>query len=257
MLAEIMSETIGMGIDSTRHTYVVAGCRPWNRKTFDEKLKKLPGEWHFISKKSELTLEFLKKVSPRYVFFLHWSYIVPEEILNEYECVCFHMTDLPFGRGGTPLQHMILKGLKETKLTAFRMVKELDAGPVYMKAPLSLEGTAEDIYIRAAELSARLIPELIEKQPTPKPQQGKVVAFKRRTPDQSELAGIRDLQQLYDFIRMLDAEDYPRAFLQIGNLRYEFTHARLERGNVTAEVRVTVCEESAHESSGGRSSSRR
>jgi methionyl-tRNA formyltransferase len=43
------------------------------------------------------------------------------------------MTDLPFGRGGSPLQNLISRKIYNTKLSAIRVVKELDAGPVFLK----------------------------------------------------------------------------------------------------------------------------
>ena len=64
----------------------------------------------------------------------------------------FHMTDVLYGRGGSPLQNFIIRGHKETKLTAMKCVKELDAGPVYLKEFLSLLGNAEEIYMRHLHL---------------------------------------------------------------------------------------------------------
>lgn len=66
------------------------------------------------------------------------------------------MTDVPYGRGGSPLQNLILAGHADTQLTALKMVEEMDAGPVYAKRPLSLEGKAQDIYEKAGELSFSL-----------------------------------------------------------------------------------------------------
>lgn len=45
-------------------------------------------------------------------------------------------------------------------------------------------------------------------------QQGDVVNFKRRSPAESQIAGLNSLPSLYDFIRMLDADGYPPAFLR-------------------------------------------
>ena len=42
------------------------------------------------------------------------------------------MTDLPFGRGGSPLQNLIVRGYKETMLSAIKCVGEVDAGPIYI-----------------------------------------------------------------------------------------------------------------------------
>ncbi len=87
-----------------------------------------PGEWTFIGERDELSAARLRDIDPRYVFFLHWSWIVPAEIWQNFVCVVFHVTDLPYRRGGSPIQCLILRGYRETRLTAFRMSGELDAG---------------------------------------------------------------------------------------------------------------------------------
>jgi methionyl-tRNA formyltransferase len=229
---------------SEKGKYIVAGCKPWNRSVFKEVISRYPGKWFFVSGSDELTTDFVKNVNPEYIFFLHWSWLVPEEIFGKYECVCFHMTDVPYGRGGSPLQNLIVRGHTETRLTALRMVRELDAGPVYYKETLSLEGSAEEIYIRAAHLSARLIERFINEHPVPVEQTGEVVSFKRRKPHQSEILQLATLGSLYDFIRMLDAEGYPKAFLSHQGFRYEFNRAALLDGSVEARVTITREEDS-------------
>ena len=95
------------------HPYVVAGSQPWNRLVFDETIRLFPGKWHYVSTPPALDAKWLVQIEPRYVFFLHWSTRIPREIFEQHECVVFHMTDLPFGRGGSPLQNLILRGHKE------------------------------------------------------------------------------------------------------------------------------------------------
>jgi methionyl-tRNA formyltransferase len=137
------------------------------------------------------------------------------------------MTDVPYGRGGSPLQNLILRGHKSTVVSALRMIEELDAGPVYAKLPLSLDGSAEEIYGRAADLVYDLISEIVLRNPTPVAQAGEPTVFARRTPEQSLLPSEGTPPQAYDFIRMLDASTYPRAYLQHGSLRMEFSQAHL------------------------------
>jgi len=225
-------------------TYVVCGCKSWNRRVFDEALSKLPGTWHFIAKKEELTAAALKKIGPRSIFFIHWSWMVPEEIFSAYECVNFHMTDLPLGRGGSPLQNLILLGKKDTVLTAHRMVAEVDAGPIYLKKPMSLAGTAQEIFERSSALAATMIETIVKNHPEPLTQKGKVVLFKRRTPEQSEIPPGLSPAELYDFIRMLDGEGYPAAFARCKGFRYELRNARLINGRLEADV--TVLPDSPH-----------
>lgn len=196
-----------------------------------------------VTSREGLTRDALEEFGPDYVFFPHWSSIIPEEVYGRFECVVFHMTDLPFGRGGSPLQNLIARGFKETKISAIRVVGGLDAGPVYLKRPLDLSGSAREIYVRASELVfSEMIPFILRERPAPVPQSGEVVEFARRKPCQSEIPEDADLGRAYDWIRMLDAEGYPRAFVRRGGLRFEFEGARLVDGAVRAEV--TVREES-------------
>ena len=146
------------------------------------------------------------------------------------------MTDVPYGRGGSPLQNLIVAGHKSTKLAALRMVDEMDAGPVYAKRGMALDGRAEEIYIRAGKLSFEIIRWMIENKPTPEPQQGEVVHFRRRKPAQSEIPPSGRLEALYDHIRMLDAPSYPQAFIEHGNFRFEFSNAQLQGDEVVAQV---------------------
>ena len=220
--------------------YLVAGCKSWHRRVFGEVLSKLAGDWHYVGKQEELSLAYIRELRPRYIFFLHWSWKVPPEILAEVECVCFHMTDVPYGRGGSPLQNLIVRGHRETRLTALRMTSELDAGPVYLKRSLSLEGGAEEIYLRASALSAEMIQQIARDETHALPQTGVAVNFKRRKPEESQIAKLDSLEQLHDFIRMLDAEDYPRAFLSHDGYRFEFSRSALYDGRIVADVHITL-----------------
>jgi methionyl-tRNA formyltransferase len=225
---------------NARKTYLVLGCKPWNRRAFDAELARLPGEWAYIGAPEGLAAEAVQQLAPRYIFVLHWSWKVPPEIYENFECVCFHMTDVPFGRGGSPLQNLIARGHRETRLTALRMVHEFDAGPVYLKEPLTLEGSAEEIYLRATALAVRMVQRMVREQPVPAAQQGEVVTFKRRKPEESAIAAPESLTALYDFIRMLDADGYPHAFLDHSGFRFEFTRAALYDGRIVADVKITA-----------------
>ncbi len=221
--------------------YIVASIGNWNKEIFEKKTSKLKGDWFFCSNPTELD-ELLKTITPRFIFFPHWRWIVPKHILEKNECVCFHMTDLPYGRGGSPLQNLIVRGHKETMLTALLMEEGLDSGPVYLKHKLSLDGNAQEIYQRASILTWALIKELLEKQPKPIPQNGEVVTFQRRGPAQSKIPDNLHLEQLYDYIRMLDAPGYPNAFIDTQNYHLNFQEAVLENGILSAKITISTKE---------------
>ncbi len=186
----------------------------------------------------ELTVSALELLSPEWVFFPHWSSLIPPAIYERFECVIFHMTDVPYGRGGSPLQNLIVRGHRDTVISALRCTAELDAGPVFLKRQLSLSGTAEEILIRASEAIAGMILEMVRHRPNPQPQIGDVVTFTRRRASEGDLSRLSSARQIYDQIRMLDGDGYPSAFLETEYLHMDFRGARLDDGVVEATVRI-------------------
>lgn len=226
-----------MADGSAGRRYAMACRTPWLWDFWDD--VELPGEWLQIRGPEELSPAALESFDPRYVFFPHWSHHVPASIYEEWECVCFHCTPLPYGRGGSPVQNMIVRGHEETELVALRMVEEFDAGPVYLRRPMSLLGGGDEIFMRLSRLALDMTREIIEEEPEPRPQSGEPVTFKRRQPEESELPEGDSLRELFDFIRMLDAEGYPKAFLEHGDFRIEFSRPALRRGEIEADVSIT------------------
>lgn len=193
-----------------------------------------------ITHKDELNLDLLNNLKPDYIFFPHWSYIIPEDIFLKFNCVVFHMTDLPFGRGGSPLQNLISRGIYKTKVSAIKVVKEIDAGPIYIKKDLDISnGCAEEIFKKASKIVFKeMIPYIIKNSCKPLPQVGEPVEFKRRNSSESEIKDNFSLRKIYDYIRMLDAEGYPKAFIDFGEYRLYFSDAEISENDVIAKVEI-------------------
>ena len=150
--------------------YLVATTKSWNINNFN-KLKSLDKEnnWFLIIDKNDLVFEKIKKINPRYIFFPHWSWIIPKNIFVGFECVVFHMTDLPYGRGGSPLQNLIVRGHKNTKISAIKVAEGMDTGDIYMKEDIALEGAAQNIFQRcSAIIFNKMIPNIVKNNQKPK-----------------------------------------------------------------------------------------
>jgi methionyl-tRNA formyltransferase len=226
------------------NNYIVAAIGDWNKDIFEEKSETLDGNWHFVSTPEDLTSTLNSNIIPTYIFFLHWRWIVPKHITQNYECVCFHMTNVPYGRGGSPLQNLIVRGHKDTVLTALQMEEGVDSGPVYLKKSLKLNGTASEIYKRASLLSWEMAGEIILNSIVPQKQKGPVTEFRRRKPEDSEIPENLSMEKIYDYIRMLDAEDYPRAFIQKHGYKLEFENAHLNENKLVAKVSIKIKKDS-------------
>jgi methionyl-tRNA formyltransferase len=219
--------------------FVLAANRPWSLEAFARHRAALPGTWRLATAPADLAAACAATPKPRMVFLPHWSWKIPETIIEHQNCVIFHMTDLPYGRGGSPLQHLILRGHRKTVLTALRASAGLDEGPVYLKRPLSLAGSAQEIFERASEIIMTMIATILRERPTPVPQSGEATRFARRRPEESVLPQTGEAGAIHDFIRMLDADGYPHAFVEHGALRIELRDAQCADGAVTATARIT------------------
>lgn len=235
---------------------VICTLKTWNIKWAEEFACKYKEEHEItiIIEKQNLEMHILERIRPDYIFFPHWSYIIPEEIYYKFNCIIFHMTDLPYGRGGSPLQNLIASGKEETVISAVKAVEKLDAGPVYMKHPLCLHGNAEEIFIRAGKIIfEKMIPAIIEGEIEPKEQTGEIFVFKRRKPEDGEIKESMNLEEAYDYIRMLDAEGYPKSYITYGKLKLSFSRASRKNGKILADVEIE--EDMNEQSTGGCSTS--
>ena len=225
---------------SKQRPLLLLSSRPWNSGLADRLRHSLDRPVESITAPAQLTPAIVAAIDPQWIFVPHWSHLIPDAIWGRWPTVIFHMTDLPYGRGGSPLQNLIQRGHSSTMLTALRCGAGLDTGDVYLKQPLSLHGSAEEIFLRADGLIEQMIERIVREDPMAKPQEGEPVLFSRRKPAQSNLASCPegDLSSWYNQIRMLDAEGYPHAFLEIHGMRLELRRVCKRSDGLHADVRI-------------------
>lgn len=116
---------------------------------------------------------------PKIIFFPFWSWKAPKEITDNFICIGFHMTDLPFGRGGQPYENLILRGMWDTKISAFRFTDKWDTGDIYLKRDFRISDTKEKTIRDAEKVISEMIGYIVKNNPTPTPQTGEITIFKR------------------------------------------------------------------------------
>jgi len=97
---------------------VILSEKPWHKDMAQNLKDACGGEWVHLNNKEQFNIRTLQNLNPSYIFIPHWSHIIGPEIYDSYRCVIFHMTDLPYGRGGSPLQNLIANGNTYTKISA-------------------------------------------------------------------------------------------------------------------------------------------
>ena len=222
-----------------KNTFLILSEKSWNSNLTKELSKNFSSyKWILINNKSDFNLNNLKNIKPEKIFIPHWSHIIPKEIFLAYECIVFHMTDLPFGRGGSPLQNLISRGIYETKISAIKVDKGIDTGDIYLKEDLNLDGSATQIFEKCNSIIYKMIVKIIKNNIKPFSQVGKVVNFKRRTAKESDISKLESLIQVYDYIRMLDADGYPKAFIETKHFKIEFNEADFDNNELSARVKI-------------------
>ena len=183
----------------------------------------------------------VEHMAPDIIFAPHWNWKIPLSITEKSKTVVFHTAPLPFGRGGSPIQNLILRGFTSAPVNAIEAIEEVDAGPILLSEEIDLQGSLEQILASLNNACNKMIGKIIREYPYPQAQKGQPLTFNRLTPEDNRLVGDEaSLLNLYDKIRMVDAPNYPKSFLEIGNFLFEFRGAELENsGELKAQVRIT------------------
>ncbi len=213
---------------------VVAASKSWPLRGASQPLQ---AQVVYIRRKEDLTEELLARLSPNFIFFPHWEWLIPSNIIQDYVCVGFHAAPLPFGRGGSPIQNMLIRGYQNSALSSYRMNDAFDSGPIYFQTDFSLDGSLEEILSRMRELVWIDIGKIISQNLEPRPQTGDVVSFKRLRRADNEINWSLDIQKIYDAIRMVDDPDYGKAYTRLGRYRLEFSDASRSAGELTCLVK--------------------
>lgn len=166
--------------------------------------------------KKKVSLKVIKKYNPDFILFYGWSKKVPKSIVERYKCIMLHPSKLPKYAGGSPIQNQIIRNVKQSAVTLFRMNKKIDRGNIIFQKKISLSGNLNDIFKRI--ISAGTILSLRLFKNNYKEKKMKVTrVYLRRKPSESEITfkeiKLKSADYLYNKIRMLQ-DPYPNAYIR-------------------------------------------
>jgi methionyl-tRNA formyltransferase len=156
---------------ASRHTVAAVVTRPdapvgRGRKTERSPVAELAAELGIetvkpVRPKEEWFLDWLRAVAPDCCPVTAYGALLPQSALDipVQGWVNLHFSVLPAWRGAAPVQHAILRGDDITGATTFRIVRELDAGPVFgtLTEPIRPTDTSGDLLGRLAVAGAELL----------------------------------------------------------------------------------------------------
>ena len=181
----------------SRHELIAVVTRPDAPSGRGKKLTASP----VAQRAAELGIEVLKPQRPRDEEFVArlaelapdccpvvaYGALLPQRVLDipQHGWVNLHFSLLPAWRGAAPVQHAILAGNKTTGATTFRIVLELDAGPIFATVTelIRPDDTAGDLLHRLSLSGARLLVDTLNGiedgtlTPTPQPQSDSQVSY--------------------------------------------------------------------------------
>lgn len=172
--------------------------------------------------------------------------LVPQHVLDipRYGWVNLHFSLLPRWRGAAPVQRAIMAGDGATGATTFRLVRELDAGPVYGTTEMALTGTetAGEVLEALAHTGARLLLDTIDALATTEPaeqdDEAAVTLAPKITVEEARIDWTRQADEIDRLVRGCSPE--PMAWTTIGDERFKVALGRPtdEAGLAPGEVRV-------------------
>lgn len=207
---------------------LICGYRDWAIEIYEQWNKNIPltieTKADLVTSKEELD-QYLEERSlkPAFIFFLGWSWIVQENIINSNYCICSHPSDLPLFRGGTPIQNQVVNGALKSAVTLFKMDNKIDHGAILYKEFLNLDAELDTIFKNIKDSTYRGMLNIVSQY-----HRNKVVKetiqdhtvstyYKRRTPAQSEVT-LEDIQnhtakEIFRKARVL-GNPYPNAYIK-------------------------------------------
>lgn len=135
--------------------------------------------------------------------------------LNLYNLVV-HESDLPKGKGWSPVTWQVLEGRDKIPVTVFEASEAVDAGNIYAKEFIYLEGheLLDEIKHQQGLKTKKLILDFVNRYPDVKGflQKGKSTYYPKRSPKDSELNIAKSIKEQFDLLRVCDNERYPAYF---------------------------------------------
>ncbi|MBK8712919.1 MAG: methionyl-tRNA formyltransferase [Niastella sp.] len=153
------------------------------------------------------------------LFLLSCEKIFTQFHLNKHNLVA-HASDLPKGRGWSPLSWQIMEGKNEIPVTLFEAVEKVDAGKIYYQSVIRYDGTEliDELRFKLAKAIEGLLLNFVSAYPnvTGTEQSGEPTYFKKRKPGDSMLDINKSLADQFNLLRINDNERYPSYFEKDG-----------------------------------------
>lgn len=156
------------------------------------------------------------------LFILGYTKILSKEVLSRSTLnLVIHESELPKGKGFSPVQWQILEGQNTILVSLIEAVDQLDAGDIFSTAKIELDGyeLLAEIRKKQADTTVSLITEFLKKFPnyTRVPQTGEETIYPRRKEIDDQLNPDKTIREQFNHFRIANNDEYPLYFVIDGH----------------------------------------
>lgn len=181
-------------------------------------------------------IETLKEYEIDWLFIIGWSQIAKKEVLDAPKkgCIGMHPTLLPVGRGRAAIPWAILKGLKQTGVTMFKLDEGVDTGEIIGQGTIDIDEntTATELYKKVDDMHITLISkywdDIVNDSITlTRQDDSKATEWPGRKPEDGEIFNNMTMDEADRLVRAT-THPYPGAFYNDGNKIIRIWSARTD-----------------------------
>lgn len=166
------------------------------------------------------------------LFLISCNELIGKDIRELYKkALVIHASNLPNGRGWSPVIWQVLENQSEIVCTLFEAVDKVDDGDIWHKESFILDGyeLADEINEKLFNVECNLMTWAVENFLTVKPERqvGESTYYRKRNPKDSEIDPEKSLVSQFNMLRVADWERYP-AFFEINGRKYKIKIERMD-----------------------------
>ena len=189
--------------------------------------KKLNFDFISLKKKYKFKIFYDYRKIKNYdlVFILGYTKILKAGFLKKNKLnLVIHESDLPKGKGFSPIQNQIKDGKTKIKINLLKAEKKPDSGAIYESLWINIPKYKIYDEIRSLQVAAtkKLLLRFLKKYPFNKSrkQKGKSTFYKKLTHKDDKISVNKTIYQLFDHLRVSNHKQYPNYFFMHGKKYY-------------------------------------
>ena len=132
--------------------------------------------------------------------------------------IVVHASQLPQGKGMSPMTWQILEGKDVIPLSLFEAAEAIDSGTVYLRDSVHFKGNEllnemqAKLGVKIVQMCERFLGEYPDIIKLGQPQKGPETIYRRRRPADSQLDPQKTIAEQFNLLRVVDNERYPAFF---------------------------------------------